>query len=74
MIIPAILGTIAVLLGITLVLSDKNERISSFFIGFISKIGVKQDTSARRLFSTAKGFLLILCLVVIFATLVFYFG
>ncbi len=74
MILPIILGSGAFLIAIFLILNDKNEKFSLAFLRFAGKLGIKQDASAQRLFSALKGFLLIFCLVIVFATLVYYFG
>ncbi len=73
MILQIILGVVALILAILLLVNDKNKKVASAFSMITGKLDMNQGTS-QRLFSTLKGFLLILCLVVIFATLVQFFG
>ena len=71
--IPTTSGICALIIAILLIVNDRNSKLSSKFSTFTGKLHIGKDAS-ERLFSTIKGFLLILCLVVIFATLVYYFG
>lgn len=73
MIIPAVLGGGALILGVLLLVNDHNGKLLAVFSNFTEKVHMEK-TASERLFSTLKGFLLIFCLVVIFATFVYYFG
>jgi len=61
MVLPAILGVTAIFVAIFLLISDRKNKSTL-------------NTSKSRLTSTSRGSLFVLCLVVIFATLVYYFG
>lgn len=69
---PAILGGSALILSIFLLVNDRNGKWLAVFSNFAEKFHMEKSSS-ERLFSTLKGFLLIFCLVVMFATLVYYF-
>jgi hypothetical protein len=68
--IPAILGIGALVLVVILLIGDKNKSVSLKFSNDI----LGQENPYQRISSTVKGFLLIICLVVILATLIYYFG
>ena len=71
--IPALLGIGALILSIYLVVKDKDAKFSSKYLNKAEQLGIGEEPS-KRMFSTMKGFLLLFCLVIIFATLVYYFG
>ncbi len=66
---PFILGVCALILAVFLISTDKNRGLS---LKFIKKNN--EEHSAQDHVSVIKGSLFILCLVVIFATLLYYFG
>lgn len=69
-ILPAILGVVAFVVLIFLLVQDYNKnKIRP------TQLNVEQDSSAsKRLSKTIKGFLLIICLVIILGTVMFYWG
>ena len=67
--IPVILGIGALVLVVILLIGDKNKNVSLKFRRDFSE----QKNPSQRLSSTIRGFLLIACLVVRFATLIYYF-
>ena len=72
-ILPAVIGVFATLVAIFLLIADKNDKVTARSINLLRLFHLGQDASAR-LFTTIKGFLLMFCLAVLFATLVYYFG
>lgn len=68
---PLILGAIAFLSLIALLISDKNQNLTNAGINNISRLGFSHKSSMR-IFSTLKGFLLIVLLAAILGAFLYY--
>jgi hypothetical protein len=69
---PIILGFIALIFVIALLVLDRKNSFKGRVIKLISKSGLHNE-AASRLFSTLKGFLLIVLLAFVLGALLYYF-
>lgn len=69
--IPLILGFMAVVLVIILLFLDRKQNLNEKGVRYISRLGLS-DVASQRLFSTLKGFLLIVLLAAILGAVLYY--
>jgi len=69
--IPLILGLISVFLVIVLLFLDRKQGLNERGAKYISRLGLS-DAASQRLFSTLKGFLLMILLAAILGAFLYY--
>lgn len=68
---PLIIGLISFVLVITLLFLERKESLNERMLKYISRLGLS-NVATHRLFSTLKGFLLIIFLATILVTILYY--